>query len=52
MLSRRHLLGYAGTLAATSTVARAQTPPSGPFTLPPLPYAPDKNEPHIDAADA
>ena len=29
--------------------ASAQTAPTGPFTLPPLPYAPDANEPHIDA---
>ena len=47
-LSRRHLLLQAAALTA-ATAARAQTPPSGPFTLPPLPYAPDKNEPHIDA---
>src|SRR4051794_16857082 len=49
-LSRRHLLCYGATLAAAAaTPARAQTAPSGPFTLPALPYAPDKNEPHIDA---
>ncbi|HYZ63008.1 MAG TPA: superoxide dismutase [Acetobacteraceae bacterium] len=29
--------------------ARAQTAPSGPFTLPPLPYPAAKNEPSIDA---
>jgi Fe-Mn family superoxide dismutase len=29
--------------------AVAQPAPGGPFTLPPLPYAPDANEPHIDA---
>jgi Fe-Mn family superoxide dismutase len=51
-LSRRNLLRYGATLAATAAAApaaRAQTAASGPFTLPPLPYAPDKNEPHIDA---
>ncbi len=29
--------------------AGAQTPPNGPHSLPPLPYTPEANEPHIDA---
>jgi Fe-Mn family superoxide dismutase len=50
-LSRRTLVSYGATLvaAASARPVRAQTAPSGPFMLPPLPYAPDKNEPHIDA---
>ena len=51
-LSRRTALGAVFAAAAVHTLpsrAWAQTPPAGPFTLPPLPYAPDKNEPHIDA---
>ena len=49
MLDRRVLLTAAATAAAAlaSGSARAQMP--GPYTLPPLPYAPDANEPHIDA---
>ncbi|MCS6953960.1 MAG: superoxide dismutase [Bryobacterales bacterium] len=35
--------------AALSSVARAQTGPTGPFTLPPLPYPADALEPYIDA---
>ncbi len=53
MLNRRALiLGGAG-IAAAWAAPRAglaqQGAPAGPFTLPPLPYAPDANEPHIDA---
>src|SRR5262249_44475569 len=50
-LSRRTaLLGsLSAGLLLTSRIASAQTAPNGPFTLPPLPYAPDANEPHIDA---
>jgi Fe-Mn family superoxide dismutase len=56
-LSRRHLLtGAAGLVAATAwpRIALAQTPApagaaEGPFKLPPLPYATDVFEPHIDA---
>jgi len=49
-LSRRRTLGLGAMLAAAAaTRGWAQAAPSGPFTLPPLPYAPDKNEPHIDA---
>ncbi len=50
-LSRRSaLLGAAALTVAATLRARpslAQAP--GPFTLPPLPYAYDANEPHIDA---
>jgi Fe-Mn family superoxide dismutase len=50
VLSRRGvLLGAAAVLAASASRALAQQPPSGPFKLDPLPYAPAKNEPHIDA---
>ncbi|MCG7392400.1 superoxide dismutase [Microvirga sp. ACRRW] len=49
MLSRRHLLTGATLLAASAAIPRAwaQGAP-GPFKLDPLPYAPSKNEPHID----
>ena len=33
----------------TSLPLAAQEAPSGPYTLPPLPYAPEALEPHIDA---
>jgi Fe-Mn family superoxide dismutase len=36
-------------LVVTSLPLVAQDSPSGPYTLPPLPYAPDALEPHIDA---
>jgi Fe-Mn family superoxide dismutase len=36
-------------LVITSLPLAAQDSPSGPYTLPPLPYAPDALEPHIDA---
>lgn len=52
-LTRRGLLvGAAGfaLAACTGTRVRAQTAPSGPFKLDPLPYAPAANEPHVDAA--
>ncbi len=48
---RRTLLG-AGIAALAAPRAFAQAASSavpGPFTLPPLPYAPDANEPRIDA---
>jgi superoxide dismutase, Fe-Mn family len=60
MISRRHALKTA-LITATSGLAlgdlgrlTAQTPPSGapasgPFKLPPLPYATDALEPHVDA---
>jgi len=53
LLSRRTALAAAGTavLAAPRRVwaQAAATPPAGPFTLPPLPYAADANEAAIDA---
>ncbi|PVE26236.1 superoxide dismutase [Microvirga sp. KLBC 81] len=50
MLSRRHLLTGATSLAASAAIPRAWAQaPSGPFKLDPLPYVPSKNEPHIDA---
>jgi Fe-Mn family superoxide dismutase len=36
-------------LVVTSLPLVAQDSPSGPYTLPPLPYAPEALEPHIDA---
>jgi Fe-Mn family superoxide dismutase len=49
-------LAFAATAASLPATLRAQsppaptpTPPTGPFSLPPLPYAPDALEPHIDA---
>jgi len=53
--SRRDLLGYVSVSAALlatrlpAAQPAAQTQPSGPFSLPPLPYAVDALEPHIDA---
>ncbi|QRM28404.1 superoxide dismutase [Microvirga sp. VF16] len=50
MISRRHLLTGATLFAASAAIPRAWAQaPSGPFKLDPLPYAPSKNEPHIDA---
>jgi Fe-Mn family superoxide dismutase len=50
MISRRHLLAGATLLATSAAIPRALAQaPSGPFKLDPLPYAPSKNEPHIDA---
>jgi Fe-Mn family superoxide dismutase len=50
-LSRRSaLLGVAAVSATTVTrQVFCQAAPPGPFTLPPLPYPPGANEPHIDA---
>jgi len=47
--SRRHMLLAAGGLALAPVRGFAQTAASGPFTLPPLPYAPEANEAAIDA---
>jgi Fe-Mn family superoxide dismutase len=44
----RNLL-LAAILGLASQSLHAQEAPSGPYTLPPLPYAPDALEPHIDA---
>jgi superoxide dismutase, Fe-Mn family len=50
-LSRRHALLGAVAISATVAARRAFAQPAaqGPFTLPPLPYPPEANEPHIDA---
>ncbi|MCC7157081.1 MAG: superoxide dismutase [Bryobacterales bacterium] len=47
--SRRDLLKYLSLAGAAPAVSLAQAPAKGPFTLPPLPYAFDALEPHIDA---
>jgi Fe-Mn family superoxide dismutase len=52
MMTRRQALkttALVATAAAVAPTALAQTPSSAPFTLPPLPYASDALEPHIDA---
>lgn len=50
MFSRRQLLAGATLFVASAAIPRAWAQaPSGPFKLDPLPYAPSKNEPHIDA---
>src|SRR5918997_1712078 len=50
MINRRHLLTGAALLATSAAIPRALAQaPGGPFRLDPLPYAPSKNEPHIDA---
>ena len=47
ILTRRNaILAATATLFTRPVFAQA---PAGPFTLPPLPYAADANEPHIDA---
>ena len=51
--SLKLLAGAAGVIATSSVVGRgiafAQTPPAGPFKLPPLGYPYEALEPHIDA---
>jgi len=53
MMTRRNALKTTALAAAacaiTPVLAADATAPSGPFTLPPLPYASDALEPHIDA---
>lgn len=57
MMTRREALKATALLTAATTVpwllrnsaAAADAAPTGPFTLPPLPYAFDALEPHIDA---
>jgi Fe-Mn family superoxide dismutase len=50
MIHRRALLAGATTLAATAVLPRiGQAQATGPFTLPPLPYATNVFEPNIDA---
>jgi superoxide dismutase, Fe-Mn family len=46
--SVRNLL-LAAVLGLAAPLATAQDAPTGPYTLPPLPYAPEALEPHIDA---
>ncbi|MCW3477495.1 superoxide dismutase [Limobrevibacterium gyesilva] len=50
-LSRRTALftAAAATVAATLRVRPARAQAAGPYSLPPLPYGFDANEPHIDA---
>ena len=48
VISRRSRFLGGAALLATTRFASAQAP-AGPFTLAPLPYAPEANEPHIDA---
>ena len=53
MLTRREVIRSAAAGAAAlalPSLARAAQPAKG-FTLPPLPYANDALEPHIDAED-
>ncbi len=50
--TRRDILRWGAALSIVPAVSWAQAPASpatGPFLLPPLPYGPDANEPHIDA---
>jgi Fe-Mn family superoxide dismutase len=52
VMNRRRVLFGAVAAALTSAAPRREAfaqVPSGPFTLPPLPYAPTANEPAIDA---
>ena len=56
MMTRRHALKKTALLTAVAAAApllprtlAADAPPAGPFTLPPLPYAFDALEPHLDA---
>jgi Fe-Mn family superoxide dismutase len=55
MMTRRHALkttalaSLAFAASWPSRIASAQTAPSGPYTVPPLPYPFDALEPHIDA---
>jgi Fe-Mn family superoxide dismutase len=53
ILARRTMLASAALMAAAMFDARSvrvqAAGDAAPFTLPPLPYAPDANEPHIDA---
>jgi len=48
MLARRTLL-FAAAAATLAGAGRARAQATGPYSLPPLPYAPEANEPHIDA---
>ena len=51
-ITRRLTLGVATALLGSRAWAQTPAPPAateGPFLLPPLPYATEANEPHIDA---
>jgi Fe-Mn family superoxide dismutase len=48
-LASAALAALPGAIAQTNSAAPAATTPTGPFTLPPLPYAYDALEPFIDA---
>ena len=55
ILTRRNTLFGAAAMAtvfaavrSAPALAQAAAPPTGPFSLPALPYAPEANEPHID----
>ncbi len=49
LLQRRLFLGGAAVMLGARYASAQSAAPAGPFTLPPLPYAPEANEPHIDA---
>jgi Fe-Mn family superoxide dismutase len=50
IINRRTVIGGIAAAGAALWTTRAWTQaPGGPFTLDPLPYPPNKNEPHIDA---
>ncbi len=56
VITRRLILGATGAILTAPAWAQAPTQPpagpapvAGPFLLPPLPYAAEANEPHIDA---
>ncbi len=50
LIGRRAVVAGLTAVSASVVTTRVYAQPaSGPFTLPPLPYAPNKNEPHIDA---
>jgi Fe-Mn family superoxide dismutase len=52
IIHRRALLAGATTLAATAVLPRiVQAQTTGPFTLPPLPYATNVFEPNIRRQD-
>ena len=49
LVSASAVLTTAAARAAGTALAAGQSPPAGPFVLPPLPYAADALEPSIDA---
>ena len=52
MITRRLMVAAVGSAVATRGWAQTPAPaaPTGPFLLPPLTYAAEANEPHVDAA--